>query len=902
MASFHFPLRVDDDLSMTVWVSAPSSKGGRAFIKYGVGSKRNTITAAFSGSQSDAAELVRNHTHFAALCDTLRQQVSDAVTPDSSSSAAQSAEVRHSVRLETSAPPAKLPPTSRLRIQATGVRQGSSTAVGPPTAVEADVGEPPNVGGSPAEACGTCGQPPDTDVRYWTQDVPVDALSSCPSCPACRMPKVPRSMAAAVDTAVELFGGLDVSGYDRRREKSTSRRGPTPQWAPRPREHAALFQGTVESDEMLMLLDNVQRPRCSELVDAADAGEVSDSPARVLQVRCQEAGCQHPLTNFDYWWGHCIWMKRGVDKGQDYSEKHYVDSPSIQSFLKRTIPAAKAELRRAASGKGASLLPVPWSRCVNCETRLLFEAEAKTARDRAVAASDGLGLRVELNAAVDLDVALELEPEELPTVQLKGGGSVALGNLLGKEQRRCAVVLVRRERVAHLLDASLGNEQSTQLELLKKLKGVVDFEGLFGKGLDIGDTASNRRAAGGDANINTALVLLAPSSSIDDVLAQPPQRRAASLRVQLRPAASTTEREPAQAIEALGCCIMLPASHSLPPAAAVRKEQQEFLSRKHAGSLTKPQASTGDAWRNNKSDTQRTGLVNSYAAMVQCPDFVRYGRVAAYPYGGEAYKWHTALVLRPDGDRKRALLLYPAGPDGKPRPHLRRPALDDGGKGKRASYGQPRTMEVIPGRPFLDLSEGESRELQACGADSEGGPYRRRSHLFAEAGLLSFGILAALGLVPGPSDVARTSAQPAGLLGEGLAKSAEFTWEVCRSHSSLLLAIAALAAVQGVYENAYRGGYHFDTDPHGETFGTLRDGDEGPPVAPTRVPQLGVNLCTECNRTLWTVALQRALHGTGAGAGAALPRPEGWRASRSAGEIFAIQARGKKFELPLGKV
>ena len=89
-----------------------------------------------------------------------------------------------------------------------------------------------------------------------------------------------------------------------------------------------------------------------------------------------------------------------------------------------------------------------------------------------------------------------------------------------------------------------------------------------------------------------------------------------------------------------------------------------------------------------------------------------------------------------------------------------------------------------------------------------------------------------------------------------------------------------------------------DSRPHAETFGTLRDGDEGPPVAPTRVPQLGVNLCTECNRTLWTTALQRALHGTGARPEPTLPRPEGWRASRSAGEILAIQARGKKFELP----
>ena len=63
-------------------------------------------------------------------------------------------------------------------------------------------------------------------------------------------------------------------------------------------------------------------------------------------------------------------------------------------------------------------------------------------------------------------------------------------------------------------------------------------------------------------------------------------------------------------------------------------------------------------------------------------------------------------------------------------------------------------------------------------------------------------------------------------------------------------------------------------------------------VAPTQLPQLFVELHAEPNRTVWTGFFQRLLH-----CAPDVPvaeRPAGWKPSRSAGEVFALQARGTK--------
>ena len=73
---FTFPLRVDDNLSLTVYVSKPC-EDGRTRIVYGSGNTRKTVACWFSGQEADAEELVRNNKHFGALCEMLRQRLSD---------------------------------------------------------------------------------------------------------------------------------------------------------------------------------------------------------------------------------------------------------------------------------------------------------------------------------------------------------------------------------------------------------------------------------------------------------------------------------------------------------------------------------------------------------------------------------------------------------------------------------------------------------------------------------------------------------------------------------------------------------------------------------------------------------------------------------------------------------
>jgi hypothetical protein len=61
-------------------------------------------------------------------------------------------------------------------------------------------------------------------------------------------------------------------------------------------------------------------------------------------------------------------------------------------------------------------------------------------------------------------------------------------------------------------------------------------------------------------------------------------------------------------------------------------------------------------------------------------------------------------------------------------------------------------------------------------------------------------------------------------------------------------------------------------------------------VAATLLPQLGVRLAAEPNKTCWTVAFQCLFH---LAAHVPLePRPRGWQPSRGGGDSFALQARG----------
>ena len=135
--------------------------------------------------------------------------------------------------------------------------------------------------------------------------------------------------------------------------------------------------------------------------------------------------------------------------------------------------------------------------------------------------------------------------------------------------------------------------------------------------------------------------------------------------------------------------------------------------------------------------------------------------------------------------------------------------------------------------------------------------------------------------------------------------TAKYTYDTFMLHSSWELAIASLACVQGFYRNRYAAFVHLDTNMYGESWALMRmhallswAEKHGLEVAHTIIPQIFVALCAEPNCTVWTGFLQHLLHATSALATntrhAGLRRPEGWAPSRSAGEVFALQARGTK--------
>ena len=66
----------------------------------------------------------------------------------------------------------------------------------------------------------------------------------------------------------------------------------------------------------------------------------------------------------------------------------------------------------------------------------------------------------------------------------------------------------------------------------------------------------------------------------------------------------------------------------------------------------------------------------------------------------------------------------------------------------------------------------------------------------------------------------------------------------------------------------------------------------GAQVAATLVPQLFVELRSTPNSTVWTGFFNKLLHS--APDPPLQPRPDGWVASRGAGEKFVLQARGSK--------
>ena len=629
---------------------------------------------------------------------------------------------------------------------------------------------------------------------------------------------------------------------------------------------------------------------------------------RPLQVVCT---CCKKSRNFDFVYGACVRMRENASgRGGKYS-----DAPSIVDFETRVVDQVVKALR----SPGCSLPHLEWL-CCNCEATASFERTREHNRAAELAAAANLGLRQRLGsvhkAAVGLGTPLRVRQCDIPSVPCAAPDNFRCG---GPKPPAAAVLLVRKELAEPLVNATKAQ--------LADLMGAPSIEGLFSKEVAaVGGDECTRALAGGVTDVNMALLVIAPGILVDRLLQLPPAERADSLRGAMRDVDSEME---AIAVATL--------DGELPCADDVAAESAAFFQARR-NSATK-----GGLAEIGKSET-RTGHIESWAALIDNPDINRYARMDSVA-GGRAHTDHMLVVVDPNGRASHCLFIYPSGPDGRAAPFLNYQAqLRDGRPSKstkltqqaakkrrlnrstesvvagglasslredeleiseetlralnqqRLSYGQPRQLEVVAGRRFLDATPPENRDLQL-----QNGPNAQHARAVAMCGLNALLFLAACGLAPSPTedvkDWKRARQEP--LLGHGVADTCEYTWYLCSLHETLDAAVAALACIGGFYENSYAAFLHKDRGSHMESYALTRTEEQaawalkaGLTVAPTQLPQLFVELHAEPNRTVWTGFFQRLLH-----CAPDVPvaeRAAGWKPSRSAGEVIALQARGTK--------
>lgn len=628
-------------------------------------------------------------------------------------------------------------------------------------------------------------------------------------------------------------------------------------------------------------------------------------PLQVVCTSCKKS------RNFDFVYGACVRMRENASgRGGKYTE-----APSIVDFETRVVKQVVEALR----SPGCSLPHLEWL-CCNCEATASFERAREHNRAAELAAAANLGLRqlssTVHKAAVGLGAPLRVRQCDIPSVPC-----AALDDLRCIDLKPAAgVLLVRTELAEPLITASK--------EALDDLMGAPSVLGLFCEEVaKIGGDDCTRSLAGGNTDLNMALLVMAPGEVIDHLLELPPTQRAESLLGAMRGV------DPM--IEAIAVATL---DGHLPPADDVAAESAQFFQARRNNATKVSLAQIG------KSETGRTGHIESWAALIDHPDINRYGRMKSVP-GGRDHTDHMLVVVDPNGRSAHCLFIYPSGPDGRAAPFLNYQAqLRDGRPSKgtkstqqaakrrklnaskesvaagglasslredeleiseetlrslnqqRLSYGQPRQLEIVAGRPFLDANRPENRDLQL-----QNGPNARHARAVAMCGLNALLFLAACGLAPSPtedvSDWKRNRQPP--LLGHGVADTCAYTWYLCTLHETLDAAVAALACIGGFYENSYGAFVHKDKGGHMESYALSRTEAQaawalaaGLSVAPTQLPQLFVELHAEPNRTVWTGFFQRLLH-----CAPDVPvaeRPAGWKPSRSAGEVFALQARGTK--------
>ena len=280
-------------------------------------------------------------------------------------------------------------------------------------------------------------------------------------------------------------------------------------------------------------------------------------------------------------------------------------------------------------------------------------------------------------------------------------------------------------------------------------------------------------------------------------------------------------------VEAVAFAVMDPSAvtgHSFPDPDEAAADRSALYRDVLAGRV---RGGTADDHPCGKSESQRCGNFEHWADLEQHPDVVGYARIASTSkHGGQALANAVEVVASPDGRLAHALLRYPAGPlgnapkwlpaqartkDGKPpsssskvleevevRLEVENAARRRDGRSAttvrpdqaasaserekvlapRLSYGQPRMIEIPPGRCFYSVDLPDNFKLQ-----SRGGAAELRARVVARCRVVSFMALSRMGLAPGPEDSVREwidEREDDLLLGEGAAITAGYTYEPSR--------------------------------------------------------------------------------------------------------------------------
>lgn len=763
---------------------------------------------------------------------------------------------------------------------------------------------PASSNASSTSVCAVCDMPPPSSP-FWSSFTSAD-LGNCSSCYECNMPRVPRSCDEMIMSIAEEHGPLP-DHYDHGRI------------APRPHEHA-LWSADESTRAMRDLLLRGQHSLpFGQIVALADSLRAAET-RQPLQVECQ-AMCKK-RRNFDFLYGAFVRMRRCTNR-----ETKYVGAASIRSFMDEVVPAAVKAIQESA---GPVNHAIPWIMCCNCETSIAFEERRALRRATAIDTAERIGLRQHIQAAWPLGCPLTIPRDDMTKIPLKGGEVACLPPVGTHPQpATCGVLILRRELVAECLQFDRTD--------FTGLIGEPSVRHLFAPPVDFGGELHTRAAAGG-AEVNTALLLLSPSTLIAALQAISVQeQRCEHLRACLRREDSGCEAVGVASLDA-----------DLPSAKEVEAEAVTFFAQRSTKRLRGHEAddssSLADIESVGKCETGRPGRPESWASLMRNPDVISYGRMRGIP-GGQRHTDHMLFISQPNAPHAlHVLMLYVAGPRGRPSPCISAKTRDGAGTqaskkllkrlqnereatdaqrarlGKkplsvpvgadqpedvqlalapiRIAYGQPRTMEAGAGRHFLDATHVEAQQLQ----EAEG-PNAHFHFALSKCGVWAMCILATLGLAPAPTDdaTAWVTRRTWLLLGDSVALTAQYTWTSFSNHTTVELAIISLACVQGFYRNKYPAFCHFDTNRYGETWTLLRSEEAaawaraaGLDVLPTHVPQLFVALHTTPNKTVWTAFLQHILHAAGEQPDSVVARPLGWKPSRGAGELFALQARGTK--------